>query len=69
MYITQSLRLYNYCTKKKIYPKRIEYKHKTDPITSKERVWRTWFYEITDEFVDALEEFDNMKIEYFNKTK
>ena len=69
MYITQSLRLYNYCTTKKIYPKRIEYKHKTDSKTLKERVWRTWFYEITDEFVDALEEFDNMKIEYFNKNK
>ena len=69
MYITQSLRLYNYCTTKKIYPKKIEYKHKKDPITLKERVWRTWFYEITDEFVDALEEFDNIKIEYFNKNK
>lgn len=65
MYITKSIGLKRYCDKEGIFPKRVTFEKKVDPVTLKEKVWKTWFYEVTDDFVEALEYYENHKRELF----
>lgn len=65
MYITKSIGLKTYCDKHGIFPKKITFEIKKDPITLKEKVWKTWFYEVTEEFVEALNIYENNKREFF----
>lgn len=65
MYITKSIGLKTYCDKHNIFPKKVTFEKRMDPVTLKEKVWKTWFYEVTDDFVEALNIYENNKREFF----